>query len=44
MIKPNMTTAITSNSNSKQVLLRTTGKVLKVRTGLKAGQKVREAA
>lgn len=43
MIKQNMTTAITSNSNSKPVLLRDAGRHLKVKTGLKAGQKVREA-
>ena len=37
MIKQNKTTATTSNSDSKLVLLRDTGKVLKVKTGLKGG-------
>jgi hypothetical protein len=43
MKKTNVTTT-TTPTNSTQVLLRETGKVLKVKTGLKAGQKVREAA
>ena len=44
MVKQNMTTVITSNSNSLPALFRDTGSRLKVKTGLKAGQKVREAA
>jgi hypothetical protein len=44
MIKQNMSTTITSNSNSKPVPIRDAGRRLKVKTGLKAGQRVREAA